>query len=185
MALRVALQQHGPLFSGVWIKASAPHPAARLVCCWRAAGQDDRLSIHLRSLPHAVVQGFYRQLLAHGWQAQQIVDITAWKRWERAALTTLGIRRHDPATGDVHDLARLVAGAQVISIDTALVHLCAAMGQPVQLLLPLFADERWVELLAPGHSYATWVQVWRQRRYGDWAEVLSRLSRSAAARPLR
>ena len=185
MALRVALQQQIPLESAVWIHGAPSHQPKRLVCCWRAAGRDDRLSIHLRSLPYGLVQGFYQHLLSQGWQAEQIVDITAWKDWERSSLQSLGIRQHNPAEGDVQDLATLVAGAQVISIDTALVHLCAAMGQAVQLLLPLFADERWAELLRPGHSYARWVQVWRQRRYGDWAEVLSRLARSEAARSCR
>ena len=160
-----------------WIDLQRPqHTPFQLLCCWGAIGQGDRFSAWSRSVPFAAVQRLYDDLLGHGWPAAAIVDITAWKPWEAATLRQLGVQLVNPAAGDVLDLAQLVNRCQqVVSIDTALVHLCAAMGQPVHLLLPRFYDERWFELLQPGSSYAACCQVLRQETFGNWESELRAL----------
>jgi ADP-heptose:LPS heptosyltransferase len=87
----------------------------------------------------------------------------------------IGVQSHDPSKGDLADLAKLVRNSQVISIDTALAHLCAAMGYPATILLPVFADERWVELHKPNNSYGRWLRLERNIHFGDWRLSLDRL----------
>ena len=165
------------LLPQTWIQPTQPPTLNyRLLCCWTAQGQGDRFSSWSRSVPFAAVQELYQTLVARGQPPQTITDITAWKPWEAAALRQLGVQLVDPAAGDVLDLAELVHCCnQVISIDSALVHLCAAMGHSVHLLLPRYHDERWVELLQPGSSYARCCQVWRQQTFGCWQAPLQQL----------
>ena len=67
------------------------------------------------------------------------------------------------------------AGCRVVSIDTALIHLCAAMGQAADLLLPRFPDERWVELSHPEQSYGQHLSIHRSTQFGSWASVMASL----------
>ena len=173
----MALLGSETLLPQTWLQP--PRPRTRnyqLLCCWRAQGQKDPFSSWSRSVPFTAVQELYQALVSSGLGPHTIVDITAWKPWETAALRQLGVHLVDPADGDVLDLAELVHScSQVISIDTALVHLCAAMGDSVHLLLPKFYDERWVELLQSGSSYAHCCKVWRQEEFGCWKAPLQQL----------
>lgn len=60
----------------------------------------------------------------------------------------------------------------IISVDTSLTHLAATPGRQVHLFLPLFPDERWVELLAVPGVYRDWVVPHRQTYFYDWDEPL-------------
>ena len=104
-----------------------------------------------------------------------IVDITAWKPWEMQRLQHLGVILQNPVTVGLDGLANLCRGRRVISIDTALVHLCAAMGQAADLLLPRFPDERWVELSHSQHSYGKHLSIHRSTQFGSWASVMDSL----------
>jgi hypothetical protein len=154
----------------------------RLTCCWTAVGTDDPFSAWCRSVPFAAVLSLYRQLLADGWTPASIVDLSRWRPWEAAQLRQLGLELVDPAAGDTLDLAQLVSrSGKVVSIDTALPHLCAAMGRSVWMLLPRFSDERWFELLQPGSSYSAHCQIIRQERFGCWQAELDQLSQLLSA----
>lgn len=63
----------------------------------------------------------------------------------------------------------------VISIDTSVAHLAGAMGRPVWLLLKTDADWRWLLDRSDSPWYPT-MRLYRQRRAGDWAEVLDRVA---------
>ena len=175
----IALVGSTTLQPQAWIpRQASAMPQAGLVCCWTAVGTDDPFSAWSRSVPFCQVLELYRTLLANGWTAASIVDLSRWRPWEAEQLRQLGLQLVDPARGDVLDLTQQVSGAStVVSIDTALPHLCAAMGRPVWLLLPQFSDERWVELLQPGTSYSQHCQVIRQQQHGCWRGALDRLSR--------
>ncbi len=82
-------------------------------------------------------------------------------------------------TGQIVDFADTAAVIEqldlVISIDTAVAHLAGAMGKPVFVLLPLAADWRWLR----GRSDSPWypaMELFRQRRSGEWGEVVNRVS---------
>jgi tetratricopeptide (TPR) repeat protein len=69
----------------------------------------------------------------------------------------------------------------VITVDTSVAHLAAAMGKPTWILLPLNPDFRWLT----GRSDSPWypsVRLFRQPRFGDWAAVTSELAAALASR---
>jgi tetratricopeptide (TPR) repeat protein len=75
------------------------------------------------------------------------------------------------------DAAAVVALMDVvISVDTAMGHLAAALGRPVWILLPFLSDWRWLLDRADSPWYPT-ARLFRQARAGDWDSVVSELSR--------
>ena len=60
----------------------------------------------------------------------------------------------------------------VISVDTSIAHLSAALGQKTWILLPFNADCRWLmdRCDSPWYGSAT---LYRQARSGDWDGVLT------------
>lgn len=76
---------------------------------------------------------------------------------------------------DFSDTAALVANMDwVVSVDTSVAHLAAAMDKPVWLLLPFSPDWRWIV----GRDDSPWypgMRLFRQNALGGWADVLQRL----------
>jgi tetratricopeptide (TPR) repeat protein len=78
-------------------------------------------------------------------------------------------------TSDFSDLAAIIANLDlVVSVDTATAHLAAAMGKPTWLLLPVNCDWRW-QLERDDSPWYPSVRLFRQRRVGDWPEVIRRV----------
>ena len=92
----------------------------------------------------------------------------------------MGVEVLDPRQGTLLGLAERCRVSQVVTIDTALVHLCAAAGQRANLLLSKFPDERWQELHRPEHHYGQLIKIWRSSQFGSWAAVLASLIASLA-----
>ena len=93
----------------------------------------------------------------------------------------MGVKIVDPRQETLIDLAQRCRASRVITIDTALVHLCAAAGQRADLLLNAFPDERWQELHRPEHHYGQLVKLWRSSQFGSWSAVLASLATSLTA----
>ncbi len=96
-----------------------------------------------------------------------------------AALHDVSARMTDwAATAD------LVAGLDlVITVDTAVAHLAGALGRPVWMLSRFDSCWRWFLDREDSPWYPT-MRLFRQRRRGDWAEVIERVGealRRAAA----
>lgn len=153
-------------------------PARGLLCCWRAAGAGDRLSAHSRSVPFHLVLDFYRRTLTQQ-PGLPITDLTLWKPWEQLMLARLGIQRLDPCQGTLELLTRHITANRVVTIDTALAHLCAALGAEATVLLPQFKDERWQELLQLHNTYGQLLRVRHSSQFGSWAALMEALDWSA------
>jgi hypothetical protein len=84
--------------------------------------------------------------------------------------------------GDTLDsLGQLAPLSEVVAVDTAWAHLAGAMGKPVRVLLSAAGqDWRWL----PGDDSSPWypsAKLYRQRRQGDWTEVLAKVRQDLAA----
>jgi tetratricopeptide (TPR) repeat protein len=76
---------------------------------------------------------------------------------------------------DFADTAAAIAALDaVISVDTAVAHLCGAIAKPLFLLLPYAADFRWLRERSDSPWYPT-ARLFRQRQFGDWAGAIAAL----------
>jgi tetratricopeptide (TPR) repeat protein len=86
-------------------------------------------------------------------------------------ITDLGSR-----LDDFSDTAAAVSMMdQIISVDTAVAHLCGAMGIPVLIMLMFSPDWRWL----PDSERSQWypgARLLRQNRIGDWTGVMRRVA---------
>ena len=64
----------------------------------------------------------------------------------------------------------------VITVDTAVAHLAGSLGKPVWVLLHYASDWRWLLDREDTPWYPT-MRLFRQRRPGDWGEVVARVRR--------
>jgi tetratricopeptide (TPR) repeat protein len=92
---------------------------------------------------------------------------------------------HTAALRDLADTAALIANLDlVITVDTAVAHLSAAMAKPTWILLARAADWRWMLDRDDTPWYPT-VRLFRQAQPGGWHEPVKRataeLARMAAA----
>ena len=182
MAIRLGLFEHDPTSCfTAWIQNEAPSPKPnRLVCCWRAEGQGNPLSAHSRSVGFPLVHSFYQRLIKRNPQTT-IIDITAWQPWEMQRFQQLGISLSNPLDLGLIGLVKLCRRSRVLSIDTALAHLCAAMGHAADVLLPHFPDERWVELSNPQHNYGQHLSFHRSTQFGSWTSLMDSLCSEGSA----
>ena len=91
-------------------------------------------------------------------------------------ITDLSARLTDFAT-----TAAVIAGLDlVISADTAVLHLAAALGKPTWLLTPFAPDWRW----RLGRNDSPWyptLRLFRQTRRGEWADPLAAVTTALTA----
>jgi tetratricopeptide (TPR) repeat protein len=89
----------------------------------------------------------------------------------------------DAQLTDFGETAALIANLDVvISVDTAVAHLAAAMGKPVWLLLPFVPDWRWLLVGEASPWYPT-MRLFRQQAIGAWDEVIERVAKALARLP--
>ncbi|MEN9373880.1 MAG: hypothetical protein RIR79_1432 [Pseudomonadota bacterium] len=82
------------------------------------------------------------------------------------------IRNHATGLHDFSDTAALVEQMDIIiSVDTSVAHLSAALGKKVFILLPYFPDYRWMLNRSDSPWYPS-VTLLRQTKRGDWDSVI-------------
>jgi Flp pilus assembly protein TadD len=90
---------------------------------------------------------------------------------------------HDPMTDvrDFHDTAAIIANLDmVVSVDTAVVHLAAAMGKPTLMLDRYDNCWRWGHGTDTSPWYAA-LRIFRQDAPGQWSAPLARLAAALAS----
>jgi tetratricopeptide (TPR) repeat protein len=84
-------------------------------------------------------------------------------------------------TTELHDFADTAAliGALdlIITVDTAVAHLAAALGKPAWVLLPHVPDWRWLLDRSDSPWYPT-MQLFRQPGIGDWQTPIAQISQA-------
>ena len=82
-------------------------------------------------------------------------------------------------TAELHDFAATAALVSqldlVITVDTAVAHLSAALGRPTWVLVAFAPDWRWLLDRADSPWYPT-VRLFRQPAVGNWAEPIGRVT---------
>ena len=63
----------------------------------------------------------------------------------------------------------------IITVDSSVAHLAAAMGKETWILLSFAPDWRW-QLEREDSSWYKTARLFRQRRIGEWPEVLGRVA---------
>ena len=88
-------------------------------------------------------------------------------------MAELGITDHGAALTDFGQTAGLIAQLDgVVTVDTSVAHLAAAMGKPVRILLPYVADFRWGNAGEATPWYPS-ARLLRQTRPGDWSSPVA------------
>lgn len=83
---------------------------------------------------------------------------------------------HAAAIGDFADTAALVSELDlVISVDTAVVHLTAAMDRPVWVMVHFAPDFRWL-LKGDTTPWYPSMRLFRQTKTGNWSDVIERIA---------
>jgi ADP-heptose:LPS heptosyltransferase len=96
------------------------------------------------------------QLRAAGWSGPELIDFTSELR-------------------DFSDTAALVENLDlVISVDTSTAHLAGALAKPVWIMNRFDSCWRWLLNRTDSPWYPT-VRLYRQKRAGDWNEVVDRV----------
>jgi tetratricopeptide (TPR) repeat protein len=77
---------------------------------------------------------------------------------------------------DFADTAAFIANLDlVITVDTSVAHVAGAVGKPVWLLVQHSPDWRWLLDRDDSPWYPT-MRLFRQKKYGDWTEVIRRVT---------
>ena len=108
---------------------------------------------------------------------KELRDLDARTLHARADVLDLRSELHD--FGDTAALCRNLD--LVISIDSAVAHLSAALGQPTWLLLPFHPDWRWLTERSDSPWYRS-ARLFRQSRPGRWDEPVALVSRELVSR---
>lgn len=173
-----------PKAVSAWAERLASLPGLRVGLVWAgdpqslqpaAARVDPRRSLRLNQIaPLAGVEGVSFVSLQKGAPAEQA----------RAGLQGATLHDWTDELTSFADTAALVQNLDlVISVDTAVAHLAAALGRPVWLLNRFDSCWRWLD----GRDDSPWYPTLRQFRQtspGDWAGVISRLRTALTTRAL-
>ena len=100
---------------------------------------------------------------------------------DREALQASSIQHFGEQLQDFSDTAALCELMDVVvSVDTSVAHLAAALGKPTWILLPYAPDWRWLLEREDSPWYAS-ARLYRQTGLGQWGPVLERLGRDLRA----
>ena len=153
-----------------WLKILGPKKRMRVGFSW--SGRRDAWLNRHKSVPFETMLELIKHNPQYEWINLQ-VDATDE---EDQALADVGVVRYPGSIQSFADTAALISCMDVvISIDTAVTHLAAALGRPTWLMLQWFAtDWRWMLDKDSSPWYPT-VRIFRQPSMGDWDSVTKKI----------
>jgi tetratricopeptide (TPR) repeat protein len=87
----------------------------------------------------------------------------------------------DAEAGAFMDTAAIVEALDlVVTVDTSVAHLAGGLGRPVWMVVPYWADWRWMVDRDDSPWYPT-MRIFRQRRPGAWSPVFAELAAALGA----
>ncbi len=165
-----------PYLRPVIVPPERPAVPVRIGIVWR--GQPLLDSDRVRSIPLGVVAPALIRSPAVTWVSLQHDD---HRPDEQAWLRDQGIETPLRASFDFLDTADVIAGLDlVVSVDTSVAHLAAAMGKPVWLLNRATGEWRWGWKATRSPWYPS-VTIFNQDALLDWGPVLAELRRRLAS----
>ncbi|HVY59093.1 MAG TPA: tetratricopeptide repeat protein [Xanthobacteraceae bacterium] len=151
-----------------WRERLAGAPSPRVGLAW--SGNPNHTEDRNRSIPLARLAP-----LVHAQQATFFGLQKDRRPADREMLAQIPITDLADSLVDFAETAAVIAELDlVISVDTAVAHLAGAMGKPVWILLPHYADFRWLL----NHEDTPWyptARLFRQPLPGDWECVLGQV----------
>jgi ADP-heptose:LPS heptosyltransferase len=96
---------------------------------------------------------------------------------ETAELQRLGVKMFPGCVSSFAETAALIMHMDVVvSVDTAVAHLSAALGRPLWLMIQRYStDWRWLLDRDSSPWYST-ARLFRQSDYGEWAPVIQKIT---------
>jgi tetratricopeptide (TPR) repeat protein len=169
--------QDVPLPCLPWVEAKnldLPVNKKKIGVVW--AGNPRNGTDALRSLPLEVFAPLFRAKDCAFYSFGKEVSEKDMKILAESGVVELGSQ-----LGDFADTASLAQGMDVIvTCDTSMAHLAGGLGKKVWVLLPFDADWRW-GLVGDTCPWYPSARLFRQKRRGDWAEVVERVLREILA----
>ena len=155
-----------------WQDRLGPRTRLRVGVSW--SGRRDTWINQHKSVPFDDIVAMIRQNPQYQWVNLQVDADEEQSR----ILVESGVSVYPGTIHCMADTAALIAGLDVvISVDSAVSHLAAAMGRPTWIMLNQFAvDWRWFVDRGDSPWYPT-AKLFRQPSQGDWAAVLDRIQR--------
>jgi tetratricopeptide (TPR) repeat protein len=158
-----------PLATGHWQQQLGLHAGRRIGFVWagnRANGVDQRRSIKLDHFAGLWGDGNQWCCLQKDFSTEEV-----------RFMEQEGVLHFADALPDFSHTAALIEQMDlVISVDTAVAHLAAAMGKPTWLLLSHQSDFRWLLGRRDSPWYPSMLLL-RQTRPGDWTDVFAEVAR--------
>ena len=151
-----------------WAQKLGPQTKPRIGLAW--SGRSTNTNDHNRSLA-------LKDILAYLPQGFDYVSLQKEVReTDKTALASSGIQHFGEDLKDFTDTAALCDLMDlVISVDTSVVHLAAAMGKPTWVMLPYISDWRWLLDRTDSPWYES-VKLYRQDERHAWLPVLARVA---------
>lgn len=157
-----------------WAQRLGPQTAPRVGLVW--SGNPVHKNDHNRSIA-------LERLLAHLPPGLEYVSLQKDPREaDQAVLQTRYDLRHlgDDLRNYADTAAVCDAMDVVLSVDTSVAHLSAALGRPTWILLPYNPDWRWLHDRSDSPWYPS-ATLYRQTTVGDWTATLERVRQDLAA----
>ena len=158
-----------PVREAHWSSRILPTNDLRVGLVW--AGNPNHPGDQFRSMPLATLEPLAR--LA----GVQLFALQKGAREDEAKSPPAGFSLVDlgPELTDYCATAAAISQLDlVITVDTAVAHLAAAMGKPVWVMLPKIADWRWLEGRGDSPWYPT-MRLFRQHTQGVWRDVIDQV----------